>query len=656
MIRRYKIGQPIPTEAPVRELVIESGQSERIQLTGWGRKSRAEAAKGAEDTIDNPLEITEQGLDYQLRPQDIVYGLGQNVRGLNKRGYVYVSKCSDDFTHSEDKSSLYGAHNFLIVAGEIYFGLFVDTPRIVTFDVGFSNTDRLQIRFEDLDYDLYVITGDSAADIVKQFRGLVGKSYFPPKWAFGYGQSRWSYMNRQEVEEVVRRHRENNIPLDSVYLDIDYMEEFKDFTINQQAFPDFAEFVAEMKKEHIHLVPIIDAGVKIQPGYPVYEEGVAQNYFCKKEDGKDIVCGVWPGDVHFPDFLNPETRRWFGEKYNFLMKQGIDGFWNDMNEPSIFYTRDHLEEVFDQLEQYKDKNLDLHHFFEMQGLVANLSNNPEDYKRFYHNYKGKKYRHDKVHNLYGFNMTRAAGEAFERLTDQPILMFSRSSYIGAHRYGGIWQGDNYSWWSHIKLNMVMTMSLNMAGFLYTGADIGGFNGDTSPDLLLRWLEFGIFTPLMRNHSAIYTRRQEVYQFDNLEDYRNIIELRYGLLPYIYREFGKAVEQDGMYMKPLAFDYPQDEMARRVEDQILVGDSIMIAPIYEQNAVGRYVYLPEPMKMLRIKSLRQIEEVDYLKGHHYIEIALNQVVIFIRPGKSLPLSNGGNYVDQIDEKNLIYYQG
>ena len=226
-----------------------------------------------------------------------------------------------------------------------------------------------------------------------------------------------------------------------------------------------------------------------------------------------------------------------------------------MNEPPLFYSEPHLKEVFEQIEEYKSSEMDLDNFFAFQNLVHSLSNNEEDYKLFYHNYNGQHLRHDKVHNIYGYNMTRAAAEAFEELVpDKRILLFSRSSYIGMHRYGGIWTGDNLSWWSHLKLNVQMMPSLNMCGFLYTGADLGGFGGNTTSDLLLRWLAFGIFTPLMRNHASMGTRDQEAYRFDTPEAFSRIIGLRYGLMPYLYSEYMKAALHNEMYMMPLAFAY------------------------------------------------------------------------------------------------------
>ena len=235
-------------------------------------------------------------------------------------------------------------------------------------------------------------------------------------------------------------------------------------------------------------------------------------------------------------------------------------------------------------------------------------------------------------------MTRAAAEAFDQIApDRRTLLFSRSSYIGMHRYGGIWTGDNNAWWSQLLLSIQQMPSLNMCGILYTGSDIGGFGSDTTEDLMMRWLEFALFTPLMRNHAAMGTRRQEVYRFERLESFRNIIRMRYGLLPYIYSEYMKAVLKDEMYFRPLAFDYPEDEQAYRVEDQLLVGESIMIAPVYVQNAKGRYVYLPEDMLMVSMRSLDDRTCKVLPKGHHYIDVAIDEVVLFVRKGYMLPLA-------------------
>ena len=618
MISRYVYGNPIKTDAVVQNIEPCDNNMMLPYFT--------------QSVNENQIVFS-----YDMDEQTIVYGLGEQMRGMNKRGFSYISYAADDPVHTENKHSLYGAHNFMIVNGEDTFGIFVDNPGKVIFDVGEKKIDLLEVT-TGKDSDIYIITGDSLKDIVHQFRELIGQSYVAPRWAFGYQQSRWGYVCEKDIRNVVDGYHNNQIPLDAVYLDIDYMKDYKDFTVDTERFPDFKGFTDEMKKENVHLVPIIDAGVKIEKDYPVYEEGVEKGYFCKDEDGNDFVAAVWPGKVHFPDVLNSKSRAWFGEKYRWLIEQGIDGFWNDMNEPAIFYSEKRLGEAFEEIIEMKDKELDINSFFHLKDVVNGLSNSICDYKALYHDMDGTRVCHNDVHNLYGFNMTRAAGEAFDTIApNKRILLFSRSSYIGMHRYGGIWTGDNNSWWSQLLLSIQQMPSLNMCGIMYTGSDIGGFGSDTTEDLLMRWIEFGMFTPLMRNHSAIGTREQELYKFTRIEDFKNLIRLRYRLVPYLYSEFMKSVLDNEMYFKPLAFEYPEDEFSKSVEDQLMVGDSIMIAPVYTQNAKGRYVYLPEDMLMVNMTSPEEYHCQPMSKGHHYVPSKLNEVVIFVRKDHMLPLA-------------------
>ena len=637
MIRKYRYGAPFNTEAVTGEI------------------------KTANDAFPYGKISQEEGFSftYVMEEDDIVYGLGEASRGINKRGYCYISNCTDDPNHTEDKRSLYGAHNFIVVSGKTTFGLFFDYPSELTFDIGYTRMDTLKVTCADADLDVYVIEGESAYDIVKQFRHVIGRSYIPPKFAFGFGQSRWGYATREDFRKVAAGYRENHIPLDMIYMDIDYMDSYKDFTLNPENFPDFPGFVKELKDQELRLIPIIDAGVKVENGYDVYEEGVENRYFCQREDGSDFVAAVWPGDTHFPDFLNKDARKWFGDKYSFLTSQGIEGFWNDMNEPAIFYSSEGMEEAKKLAGEFSQDKEGRIHAWKMQGELNGLANNPEDYRRFYHNVDGKRIRHDKVHNLFGYNMTRAAGEAFDRIDpEKRFLMFSRSSYIGMHRYGGIWMGDNKSWWSHILLNLKMLPSLNMCGFLYTGADLGGFGADATRDLVLRHMALGVFTPLMRNHSALGTREQECYQFENIEDFRNVVNVRYRLVPYLYSEYMKAALNDDMYFKPLGFVYPEDRMAVRVEDQLILGNEIMIAPVYEQNARGRYVYLPEEMKFVKFLADGSISEEVLEKGVHYVEVALNEVPLFIRKDKCIPAAESAECVKDIDTSHftMLGYEG
>lgn len=628
MIKKYKFGAP-----------FETGTVEK----------NINCADGAVSYFNS---LSSGVFNYALNADDIVYGLGEQVRGINKRGWKYESNCADDCLHTECKSSLYAAHNFLVVDGADKFGVFVDFGGNVKYDIGYENINTLTISVSQPDFYIYIIEAQTAEQTILEFRELIGMSYIPPKWAFGFMQSRWGYKTEEDIRNVADSYKKAEIPLDSICMDIDYMERYKDFTVDKERFPDLKKFSAEMKQRDLHLVPIIDAGVKIEKGYDVYEEGVRSDYFCKRADGSDFVAGVWPGRTHFPDFLNKDARRWFGGKYKILLDMGIDGFWNDMNEPAIFYSDEGLSAAFKRFAEIKDNPLDIDSFFELQALFNNVKNSPADYSAFYHNVDGEKIRHDKVHNLYGYNMTKAASEAFpEALPDKRILLFSRASAIGMHRYGGVWTGDNSSWWSHIALSMCQLVNLNMCGFLFAGSDIGGFSDNTTADLLLRWTQFAIFAPLMRNHSAAGTREQEYYRFPELiDDFRAVLKLRYSLIPYLYSEFMKAALDNKLYFKPLAFAFPNDEIARQTEDQIMLGNELMLAPVMKQNAMGRYVYLPEEMLLVRFsKSGRTVEKLS--QGTHFINVALGETPLFIRKNAIIPLAKPAMSTAQIDASEL-----
>ena len=611
MIQRFSFGHPFPTQSVVLSLPAESGPIPFLTPDG-------------------------SGWQLTLSEQAAVYGLGEMPRGINKRGWHYIANNTDESRHSEDKLSFYGAHNFLLVRdGSTCFGLFVDFPGKVYYDIGYSRHDLLSFHTETPDYDLYLLSGGNENAICREFRTLIGRSYIPPRWAFGLAQSRWGYKTEEDVREVARQYKEHDLPLDMICMDIEYMQDYADFTVNKERFPDLTKLSADLKAQGIRLVPIIDAGVRVDPNDSTCTEGLEKGYFCKKADGTPFVAAVWPGKAYFADFLRPEVREWFGHKYKALTDCGIEGFWNDMNEPSLFYSPERLRAFLDDMAALREKdNIEQEEFFpRVVGGAMGLMNSPADYASFYHEADGRKVRHDQVHNL----------------------LYSRSSFIGSHRYGGIWLGDNNSSWAQLLANIQMMPSVQMCGFLYSGADLCGFSCDTTPDLALRWLEFGLLTPLMRNHSAVGTRMQEYYRFPEvLPAVRNMIRLRYALLPYLYSEFMKAALENTSYFRPLAFDYPDDPDAREVEDQLLLGEGLMAAPVYVQNAHGRHVYLPEPMKLLRLRAVDDYDEEILPAGHHYIRCALDEMLLFIRPGHIIPVAQPANNTAELDDASLTLW--
>lgn len=620
MIRKTKFGHPFETYA-ITQAVEETGEVKHFRV-----EREAERI-----TFICPLE-----------PCDIVYGLGEMMRGLNKRGGRYISYNQDTADHSDTNPSLYASHNFLIIDGSIHFGIFFDTPSVVIFEIDYASSGVIRVVCETDSVNVYQIEEDSSREIARTLLRAIGRSYIPPLWAFGYGQSRFGYKCEQDFLDVVSGHEKAGLPLDYICMDIDYMEGYADFTVNKQRFPDLKAFSAKLREKGIRLVPIVDAGIKIDRRSQIYREGAAGGYFCRNKKGRFFKAGVWPGMTHFPDFLNPEARAWFGRQYRFYTDQGIEGFWNDMNEPAIFYSENtkgpkKLCMVLDMM--YADKR-------KAQKEARLL----KDYQSFYHQADGKPVRHYDVHNIYGYFMTMATSEGLDRLLHHRFLLFSRSSYIGAGRYGGIWTGDNSSCWDHLKLNVLHMQSVNMCGFLYSGVDTGGFMGNTTRELLLRWLAVSAFTPLMRNHTGYGCARQECYAFDNTDDFRAILSLRYRLIPYLYSEYMKAALTGDLFISPLAFGYPGDERARSIDDQPLVGGGIMLAPILEEGIKRRTVWLPEDMTMVRYDG-REFECAPVPRGEITIEAELNEVVFFIRKGRLIPVGRDIQNTRDIDFDHL-----
>lgn len=636
-IFRYRFGRPIDTEAILNKGSLETEENLLFDIT-----------------IDEKIDLA-----LNLKKDDKVYGLGQNIRGINKRGWIYESFCSDEPNHAPDKKSLYGAHNFFIVdKGDYKFGAYIDFASKVTFDVGYTNKDELSVTIDGTDFDLYIINGNGLKEITNRFLSIIGKAYVPPKWAFGYMQSRWSYPTGKDVEKIADEFIERDIPCDGICLDLDYMENYKDFTLSDERFEGFKELTSRLKKKGVKIIPIIDAGVKIEKNYKVYEEGIKNNYFVLDKEGKPFVGAVWPGKVHFPDFLNKDARLWFGEQYKSLVDVGVEGFWNDMNEPAIFYSENGIQNSYKTIDDLKTQELNIDTFFKLKDSVNNISNNMDDYKSMYHNMENGIVNHYDVHNIYGYNMTRSAAEGFDKIDENKrFLIFSRASAIGAHRYGGIWTGDNCSWWEHLIMNIKMMPSINMCGFIYSGADTCGFGSNVNSELAVRWNQFSIFAPLYRNHAAMGTRNQEPFAFDiqTEETIRNIIKFRYAMIPYLYSEYMKSVNSSNVLIAPLSFEY-DDEKATQVEDQLLVGESIMIAPIYEQNKRGRYVYLPEEMLLWKVKDYKKHNFEIIKKGHTHIDIDIDELALFIRKNKIFVYGESAQSTENLNNKilNLVAF--
>lgn len=493
-----------------------------------------------------------------LNEKDCIYGLGDKAGVLNKRHYAYEMWNSDIADPHEDNfKSLYKSIPFMLVSKEKgAYGIFFDNHNKTCFDLGKESGDYYVFGADDGNLDYYFIGGESLKEVISGYTWLTGRAPMQQLWTLGFHQSRWGYGSEQEIRGIARRMREHDLPCDCIHFDIDYMDHFKVFTWNQETYEDGAKVISDFRDMGIKSVAIIDPGVKVEKDYYVYEEGLKNGYFAKTPEGDIYVNEVWPGDAVYPDFGNPMVRKWWGEKQQFLIQMGVAGVWNDMNEPASF----------------------------RGPLPEDVVFTDEDVKA----------PHSQMHNIYGHNMAKAAYEGWKALSGKRPFVITRACYSGSQKYTTGWTGDNHSIWSHIRMAIPQMCNLGMSGMNFIGTDVGGFGSDCTPELFARWMQVGCFSPLFRNHCAKGCRMQEPWQFGEevLNISRKYINLRYELLPYLY-DLMRECELTGIPMlRPLVLEFEKDENVRNRNDEFMLGDRMLIAPVVEQGAREKLVYLPE----------------------------------------------------------------
>ena len=496
----------------------------------------------------------------EMDKNDHFYGFGEKTSFLDKRGEKMTMWNSDVYApHNPEIEALYQSIPYFMTLrhGKAH-GIFLDNSYKTTFDLKSRDT-MYSLMAEGGELNYYVLAGPTPKDVIQQYTNLTGRIPIPPKWAMGYHQSRYSYESEQEVRELVKLFQDKEIPLDAVYLDIHYMNGYRVFTFDKNRFPTPDKLIADLKDKGINIVSIVDPGVKEDPEYPIYQEGVLQNRFCKYLDGQIFYGDVWPGNSAFPDFTNTEVRKWWGEKHKFYTDLGIEGIWNDMNEPAVFN---------------ETKTMDVKVMHNVDGILKS---------------------HREMHNLYGLMMGEATYQGMKNLLDgkRPFLL-TRAGYSGIQRYAAVWTGDNRSFWEHLAMSIPMCMNLGISGVAFTGADVGGFAHDANAELLIRWTQVGAFYPYFRNHSSLGTARQEPWAFGEKHEaiIKKYIQLRYQWLPQLYTLFAKSHKTGLPLMRPLFMEYPNDEKTFNLSDQFMIGDNVIVAPILQPNADYRAVYLPE----------------------------------------------------------------
>jgi alpha-glucosidase len=514
-----------------------------------------------------PLSFGEKGFTLRktMPVGERYYGMGDKTGPFDRRGASYVNWNTDAWGFERGTDPIYKSIPFFVSMGGSggAYGLFLDNSFRSGFDFGHRNYDQLEISADGGPIDYYLIAGPTVPDVVRRYTELTGKPPLPPRWSLGYQQSRYSYMTDAEVRQVAARLHSDRIPTDVIWLDIDFQDRNRPFTVDTKAFPNLKMLAGDLDRDGIKLVTITDLHIAHAPnqGYAPYESGLAGDHFLKNPDGSTYVAPVWPGASVFPDFTRTASRKWWGDQYKGFVDDGIAGFWNDMNEPAIFQT------------PTKTMPPGTLHRIDSDDFAARTTT------------------HAEAHNVYGMENSRATYEGLLRLRPnvRPFVM-TRATYAGGQRYAVTWTGDNNATWDHLKLMVHQLLNLGLSGFTWAGADIGGFTGGPSPDLLTRWYQVGAFTPVFRNHAAKNTPRAEpwVDGAEHLAIRRRYIEERYRLLPYFYAVAEQNARTGDPVMRPVFYDYP--ELATAPCDQAMaftVGRDLLIVPSAKPESSHEY---------------------------------------------------------------------
>lgn len=553
---------------------------------------------------------------------EFYYGFGEKSGRLNKRETHLTMWNSDIPGYKADTDPLYESIPFFygIRNGKAY-GIFFDNSYRSSFDMGKESDTRYSFGATGGELNYYFFFGPTPKKILSRFTELVGRMPLPPLWSLGYQQCRWSYTPEKRVREIARNFRDRKIPADVIYLDIDYMDGYRIFTWNKERFPDPAGMIRDLANDGFRIAVIVDPGIKQDSSYSAFRSGLAGDHFIKYPDGKPFIGKVWPGECAFPDFSSVAGREWWGSQFKILTDAGVRGWWNDMNEPSVF--------------DVPTKTVDL---------------------SVIHNDDGRMTTHEKNHNTYGMLMTQATYEGVRRLVphERPFVL-TRASFAGGQRYSAAWTGDNVASWEHLQMAVPMCLNLSISGQPFVGTDIGGFIGYPSGELFARWLQLGVFSPLMRAHSVINERNKEPWEYGAEYEAvnRTTIELRYRLLPYIYATMVQASRTGIPPMRPLVFDYPEDPEYTWNETEFMFGEHLLVAPVLWEGATKRSLRLPEGTWY------------DFWTGRKYqgkarveVEAPLNRIPLFVKGGAVIPMQSVIQHTGQkpVDPPTLVAFPG
>ncbi len=582
-------------------------------------------------------------MDKKCHRKEVFLGLGDKACSTNLAGRKFENWCTDSYAFGRDHSALYRAVPFYYALNQgIAYGIFLDNTYKTSFDFNSEANHSTSFSAEGGELNYYFLYGPSLTEVARAYAHLTGTHELPPLWALGYHQCRWSYYPETEVRAIADQFRAEEIPCDAIYLDIDYMDGYRCFTWNAEHFPDPGLLIEDLQTQGFQTVLMIDPCIKEDPAYQVYQQGMEQAMFVRLADGAVAKAPVWPGFCAFPDYTDPKVRDWWGMLYEeFYCNLGVSGFWNDMNEPAVFHI--HHKTLPDHA---------LHH------------------------YDGHPCSHRKAHNVYGQQMNRASWEGFRRLQPEkrPFLL-SRASYSGGQRFAALWTGDNVSNWEHLQIANIQCQRLAISGFSFCGTDIGGFTGCTDGELYVRWLQLGVFHPLMRTHSKgqhasgdaierletdgtpvtepVVTNNQEPWSFGEKWTplAKKAIELRYCLLPSLYTAMWLNTLDGTPVLRHLAFADPLEPRFWDQERDFLFGEHLIVSPVVQPKVQRQGVLLPKGNWFYFWTGQPGAGEV-------FVNVLAGEIPFFVREGAVLPVYPTRQWTGErpVEELTLyVYYK-
>jgi alpha-glucosidase len=548
-----------------------------------------------------------------LRPEERIYGLGERATSFNLRGGKYQM-------WNRDPGGSYGSGvDPLYLCIPVYLSMHHQGGYLIFYDNSYHSTFQFdpqqanvegkkagafgEARFGGGSLSYYFVSGPPQRALAR-YADLTGHPPLPPRWALGYHQSRWGYKSEADVKAIVDGFQKYNLPLSVLHLDIDYMDGYRVFTVDRQRFPDLATLVQDLERQGVHVVVIIDPGIKRDHGFDLYQDGLQKGFFLSLPNGKPTYGPVWPGTCAFPDFGNADVRKWWGDQYQEFISNGISGYWHDMNEPTVFTASG-------------DSTLPLSTRHKIYGRIKD---------------------HREGHNLYGLFMAQAGYEAIRKMQpDKRPFFVSRSGWAGLQKYSWNWTGDTESSWEALRQTIPTVLGLGCSGIPYSGPDIGGFSGAPSPELYLRWFQLASFLPFFRTHSAFHTPPREPWTFNEpfLTIIRDFMNLRVQLMPYLYTLAWQTSQTGLPLVRPCFWADVQNEALWDIEDAFLLGDSILVAPILEEAINSRQVYLPTG----RWVEFWNDHPADG-PGQIELNVPLERIPILIRAGSILPMDEDG----------------